>query len=77
MSEETTQQHVCGQCKNVFVSDEEYLDHKCELTGFNPTEPEHHGAHFKKIQEAALRRGEEKNGESVHVPEESELPSNR
>ena len=62
MTEETQKEqvHVCGQCAAEFPSEEAYCDHKCEATGFAPTEPEHQGEHFKKIQEAALARGEEK-----------------
>ncbi len=67
MTEEMTQQHVCGQCKNVFVSEEAYCEHKCESTGFSPTEPEHHGERFEKIQEAAIARGEERKEKETPV----------
>ena len=35
--------HVCGQCQNGFATEEEYLAHTCEKTGYKPTQPEHTG----------------------------------
>lgn len=67
MAEETKQIHRCGLCEGEFDSEEAYCEHKCEATGFAPTEPEHHGEHFEKIQEAALARGEARKEETEEV----------
>jgi len=57
MSEEVT----CGPCGKVFKSNEAYLKHKCEKTGFNPTQIEHQdaltGGRFSLQSKAALARG--------------------
>lgn len=55
--------HICSVCGKEFDSEQGYLDHKCEVTGFTPTEIEHQGEEFKAISEAAIARGEAKKGE--------------
>jgi hypothetical protein len=32
---------ICSVCKSEFKSGKEYLDHKCKITGFKPTELKH------------------------------------
>lgn len=32
---------ICGICKKEFKDDKTYLEHKCEVTGYKPTQPEH------------------------------------
>ena len=51
--------HNCGACQNGFDTEEEYLNHVCPISGFVPTDPNNLGEDFKKIQEAALKRGAE------------------
>ena len=52
---------ICGQCNKEFKDDEVYLKHKCEKTGFTPTQPEHFdatsGGRFSLQSKAALARG--------------------
>lgn len=52
---------ICGACGKEFKSDEEYLNHVCEKTGFKPTQIEHQDAltegRFSKQSQAALARG--------------------
>lgn len=57
--------NICGQCNGKFATDQEYLEHHCLATGFAPTQPEHLGEEFKKIQEEAIKRGEEKKDKPV------------
>ena len=52
--------HFCGQCELSFGSEKEYNEHVCKVTGFNPTQPEHLGERFKRVSEAALKRGSER-----------------
>ncbi len=49
--------HVCGQCRKEFETEEQYLEHTCEKTGFNPTQPENLGEEFALISKAAIDRG--------------------
>lgn len=51
------QTHICGQCEVKFDSEETYLEHTCESSGFTPQEPEHLGEDFTLVQHAALLRG--------------------
>lgn len=55
--EEQPEVHVCGQCEAKFDTAEQYLDHTCNRTGFQPTDPRHLGEDFAKVSEAALARG--------------------
>lgn len=52
--------HLCGQCNQQFTSENAYLNHQCNATGFTPTDPAHLGPEFEAIQKAALARGEER-----------------
>lgn len=61
-----SQIHICGRCKAEFDSEEAYNGHTCPETGVTPADPEHHGEEFLAVQEAALKRGEERKGEKVH-----------
>lgn len=53
-------QHVCSNCGETFETEADYIAHKCEKTGFTPADIEHQGENFKKVSEAALKRGAEK-----------------
>lgn len=33
--------HRCGACGNVYDTEKEYIDHKCKITGFKPSQREH------------------------------------
>lgn len=52
----------CSPCGKVFSSNAAYLKHKCEKTGYTPTQPEHFdalsGGRFSLQSKAALARGE-------------------
>lgn len=50
------EKHVCGLTGKVFDSLEEYLAHTSPVTGFKPTDLEHHGSAGIRIAEAALKR---------------------
>lgn len=50
--------HICSKCKGEWEAEEGYLKHKCGATGYKPTQAAHLGEDFKKISEAALKRGE-------------------
>lgn len=52
---------ICGVSGLVFANNEDYLAHESPVTGFKPTEPEHHGRRFVKQQRQALLRGLNKN----------------
>jgi len=53
---------ICGACGKEFKSNDDYLDHVCEKTGYTPRDIEHQdaltGGRFSKISAAALARGE-------------------
>jgi hypothetical protein len=53
--------HICGVCKDEWLSEQEYLDHVCPNTERHPTEPEHlinsTTPDFAEISTAALERG--------------------
>ncbi len=55
--DEQNLQHICGRCSSKFATDAEYCDHLCPETGFTPKEPEHLGAEFVAISQAAQERG--------------------
>jgi hypothetical protein len=57
--EHVIDKHVCGTCHDEFLSEDEYLDHVCPVTGFTPRDPDHHGPEFANVQKAALERGME------------------
>jgi hypothetical protein len=52
------EKHICGKCGKEFATEEEYLGHVCEVTGFTPRDMEHQGEDFKAISDAAIARGE-------------------
>ncbi len=58
--EEVPEVHCCGKCGGKWKTDAEYLNHKCKITSFKPTDPKHLGPQFAKVQTAALARGEAK-----------------
>jgi hypothetical protein len=58
--QDTSPAHVCSPCGRGFATEEEYCAHKCEATGFKPTEIDHHGDEGKAIAEAAQKRGAER-----------------
>ena len=53
---------ICGACGKEFKDNAGYLKHKCEKTGFNPTQIGHQdalsGGRFSLQSKAALARGE-------------------
>lgn len=53
---------TCSPCQKVFSTNAAYLKHKCEKTGFTPTQAEHFDAltngRFSLQSQAALARGE-------------------
>lgn len=51
------QTHKCGKCEAEFKTEQEYLDHVCEITGVTPADIENLGPEFKAISDAALARG--------------------
>ncbi|MDE1867015.1 MAG: hypothetical protein KGI08_04800 [Thaumarchaeota archaeon] len=57
----TTQLHICGLCNAQFPTEEAYIGHTCEASGFTPADPEHAEKHtpgFAAISAAAVQRGE-------------------
>lgn len=32
--------HKCGQCNEIFKTDQDYFDHKCAVSGYTPLESE-------------------------------------
>ncbi len=54
-----SQENICGKCNGKYPSAVAYASHVCPVTGYTPRDPDHHGAEFKQVQEAALERGEE------------------
>lgn len=69
---------ICAACKLEFETEETYLEHVCESTGFSPTQVEHQdaltGGNFSKVAEAALERGEERLKEEEVKQENEKLP---
>jgi hypothetical protein len=57
--EHVVNKHICGRCNDEFLTEQEYLDHVCAATGYQPTDPQHHGPEFAAVQKAALERGME------------------
>jgi hypothetical protein len=68
MMEQPTK-HICGKCHDEWLTEDEYNGHTCPTTGFTPSQPEHQGAEFVQIQQAALERGAERQGELQHPAE--------
>lgn len=60
-----SQIHKCGKCDGEFDSEESYVAHACEATGFTPADAEHQGPEFVAVQEAAVARGEERKTEET------------
>lgn len=52
---------VCGVCHDEWLTEDEYNNHVCAVTGFTPQQPEHlvnsTTPEFLAIQQAALERG--------------------
>ena len=55
--------HKCTNCKKKFETEANYNDHVCS-DGLTPKDAGHQGPGFAKIQEAALKRGEERKGKT-------------
>ena len=55
---------ICSPCGKVFKTNEEYLNHKCEKTGYTPRDVEHFdklsGGRFSLQSKAAIARGEKR-----------------
>lgn len=66
--------HACSSCENEFDSEDAYLNHTCEVTGFQPTKPQHHGEQFVRQSIEALKRGGS-HGNSSEVRERKKLLS--
>ena len=53
--------HKCGACKELFESEEEYLNHDCPIGKAKPTSPEYLKSTIQKnydaVSKAALDRG--------------------
>jgi hypothetical protein len=47
---------ICGFCNQEFNKREDHLNHKCEITGVTPRDPETMGTGFEYIQKLALER---------------------
>lgn len=56
--------HICSSCKKEFKTEKEYLNHKCEKTGFKPTQVEHldklSNGKFSLQSKKALERGKKR-----------------
>lgn len=51
------QKHVCARCGNEFVSETDYVNHDCNVTGVKPSDPVSMGPAYEVIQAKALERG--------------------
>ena len=69
--------NVCGQCKEGFETEEQYLDHQCSETGFTPRDPENLGQRFAEVSKAAIERGEERKKEEPVAAMAKSLPRMR
>lgn len=49
--------HTCTVCDVEFESAEAYTNHTCDVTGFSPKDPQHHGEQFIRQSIEALKRG--------------------
>lgn len=58
-AEELAGKVVDGLSGAVFNSNEDYLNHTSEVTGYRPVDPEHYGSRFLRVQKEALKRGGE------------------
>lgn len=64
--------HTCSLCDLQFDSPDEYSNHECDVTGFSPNEPQHHGEQFVRQSQNALKRGGS-HGNSDEVQELKDL----
>lgn len=52
---------ICGVCHDEWLTNDEYLNHVCPVTGFTPQQPEHlinsTTPDFAAISQAAIERG--------------------
>lgn len=71
---EQIQQHVCGQCSNVYDTDEQYCAHVCPATDKVPTDPQHLGEAFIAQSEKAIERGEARKAEEL-AAQQPEVPA--
>lgn len=75
--------NICGACGVGFETEQQYLDHQCDTTGFTPADIEHQDVitdgNFSKIAEEACKRGEERVAEEHMIKEgtadDAEIPS--
>jgi hypothetical protein len=54
------QAYICGACGQKWEGDncvQQYYDHTCSVTNYQPTNPLHFGPEFTAIAEAAQQRG--------------------
>ena len=56
-----------------FDSEENYLSHTCEKSGYQPTEPENLGEEFEAISNAAIARGNEKSRQKMNGEQRPKL----
>lgn len=56
--------HACGKCGGTFETNELYLEHTCEATGFTPKEAEHENFD-PEIAAGALAAGEARKAEEA------------
>lgn len=64
--------HTCTVCENEFADAQAYADHTCNVTGFKPKDPQHHGEQFVRQSIKALKRGGS-HGNSNEVQERQEM----
>lgn len=48
---------TCGTCGVKHTDNDAYLAHVCEVSGYNPTQPQHFGPQFMANQKASMKRG--------------------
>ena len=51
---------TCGRCLIIFDTNDDYLEHTCNETGYTPRDPEHFGSQFINVQKASVERGQVK-----------------
>lgn len=66
---------ICGKCEKEYKTQNGYLNHTCDVTGFTPTEPEHQGEQFVRQSIAAHKRGGSKKNAKVIKGLEKKLDS--
>lgn len=64
--------HTCTDCDGKFASVDAYTNHNCDITGFSPKDPQHHGEQFVRQSIEAVKRGGS-HGNSNEVQERQEM----